>query len=295
MNWTILISTAVIGFGIAILLTFKNKPISRQSEINILQSLRTVEEIKAQKEEKQNSGLNIETLISNAQNRKKSRTADMLLQEYLHPEIQTAKTNKMKVIGGAVGFVLFMIMMVKLQGNMRILGILFPVLGYALPLFLFNAKRKAMQQTVIDAIPDLLGYLAIFLSKMSLYKTLNLILENISDEDDNILYASLRESIKEHQLGRGLEESITEKANALGVQEWISCIFTLNEGIRLGKNLQEVIQEIEDDFRNERKLKLEMEASKVTTKLSIISSTMFMPAIYTYTMVPAYLQLFKAL
>lgn len=287
MNWSIFATIVVIAIGFGILLTFRNKPITKNSEMNILQAVKTYDEMKAQETE---NSINFNKIFNPG---KRAKSSEALLHEYLHPEIQMAEVQRQKYIGGIIGLTVGIVLFLVIQGQMRAIGLIFPLVGYAAPIFWFNSRRKAMQQTVIDAIPDLLGYLSIFAPSLNVYKAMELIINNA--EDDNILYASLRESIQEYRLGRDLYDSLTEKANALGVQEWISCIFTLNEGVRIGKNIKEVIMEIEEDFRNERKLKLEMEASKVTTKLSLISSMMFMPAIYTYTMVPAYLQLFKAL
>lgn len=289
MNMTIFIAVIILGLGIGILLTARNKPISRGSESVLLHSIKTAEEV--------NNLYNIQKeegpLQKILQNNKKTKSTEELLTEYLNPDKMKENVKKQKMTFLAIGGVIAAVLFVILEGQMKIAGIVVPLVLYVAPEMIFNNKRKQIQQDVINCIPDLLGYMAIFIANMSVYKTMVLILDHI--DDDNILYASLRQSVKEHQFGRDLFESLDDQANLLGVQEWMSCVFAMNEGVRLGKDLRTVMLEIEEDYRNERKLRLEMDAAKVTTKLSIISSVLFMPAIYTYTLVPAYMELGKIL
>ena len=291
MNWPIFITITVIGLSVGILLTFKNKSISRNAETALLQSIQTNEELEVSTTD--NSLL--KQIFNNSESTKNAGSIERTYQEYIHPELLEAKNKRQKVLGLAVGAVIGIFLFILLSGQAKIVGLFVPLVGYIVPMFISNSKRKKMRQDVIESIPDLLGYMAIFIGGMSLYKTLDLILKHGDPKNETILHVSLRQSIKENQFGMDLFTSLENQAALLGVQEWISCVFTLNEGVRLGKELQTVVLEIEEDFRNERKLKLEMEASKVTTKLSLISSLLFMPSIYTYTMIPAYLQLFKVM
>lgn len=281
----------MIGLSVGILLTFKNKSLSREAEQNLLQAIQTNEELET--EDKKTNPL--VGLLQKTTNKKTTTDSEKMYQEYIHPELQDQKISQQKVTGLIVGAVIGVILFLVLKGQVKMVGVVFPIIGYAIPLFLASSKRKKMQQSVVDAIPDILGYMAIFIGSMSLYKTLDLILKHENPAAETILHASLRQSIKENQFGMDLFESLENQASILGVQEWTSCVFTLNEGVKLGKDLRTVVLEIEEDYRNERKLKLEMEASKVTTKLSLISSLLFMPSIYTYTMIPAYMQLFKVM
>jgi Flp pilus assembly protein TadB len=298
MNWIIFLAIATIGFSVGALVTFKNRPMSHSVELNIMQSAGALTEAPIKTENAGNE-FSVAKIISDIRTRSASGnnvvSSEAQLHEYLHPETQAAAAKRQKMLGLAVGSVIMAIGMLLLSGTMRMFVIAAPLIGYAVPMFLASSRTKKMRATVVDAIPDLLGYLSIFISSMSLYKCLELILSNVDAQDDNILYASLRQSLKEHQFGRDLFESLEEKAGLLGVEEWSSCVFTLNEGIKLGKDLRAVMMEVEDEYRAERRLKLEMAASQVTTKLSIVSSAMFMPSIYTFTMVPAYMKVFKVL
>lgn len=302
INWPIIVLIAGLGILLGLALTLRRQVVSGRDVREIVEGMQDADQSQIVEERERPFRLKVPFFSKEEEDESlgyRLAKSEMKLQRFLNPDEMKSVYDKYKkrfaLVGVAIALPIAGFAFVKGQ-QLGLLAIPIGVLlGWSIPLFMMNSKRAAMEQEVIDLIPDLLGYLSAFVTpEAELVGPIKMILRNDEEHADNILYASIREALKELKVGGNFYESLTQQANILGVDEWKSVVFTLNQARQVAdRNLVEIIREVESDFREERKLRLEMAASKVTTKLSTISSLLLVPSIYTYTMAPAYMQLFS--
>lgn len=304
MNWTLVVPILVIGILLGIGLTMKKRVVSRRDILDIAESMHGTEQgVEIVASQARPVRLKIPFLTKEDEPETMSfkvAQSEVKLHQFLNPEEMQASYTVYKQRFALIGLMITLPVAVVAFLSGQPFGVLaIPIgvlIGWTSPMQMMNGRRKTMEKEVVDIIPDFLGYLSAFVTpEAELVRPIEIILENDEENADNILYASIRESLKELKVGGSFYESLQDQANILGVDDWKSVVFTLNQARQIAdRSVVEIIREVEADFREERKLRMEMEAAKVTTKLSLIASTLLVPSIYTFTMAPAYMKLFSS-
>lgn len=299
INWFMVIGIVVVCFGIGLALTLKRKIINEKDILDMAANMRSSEEAidYLAKGIVDNTIWEEDELTTTSIEVKKAK-GDYRLQEFLNKDALEKTYNAKKLKFGGIGLIIGLIGMGGLlisgrTGGIIYLPLLIPAIGWIMPRFLLSNYTKKIEQEVVDIIPDILGYLSAFTDQEAqIVRPLEMIIENDDENADNILYASIREAIRGVGMGGTFYDSLQDHANRLNIDEWKGVVFTLNQARQVaGRDVLDIIKEVEADFRNDRRLLIEAQAAKVANQLSMISNLMLVPSVYIYTMVPAFMML----
>ena len=190
------------------------------------------------------------------------------------------------LIGGLVGFLLFLQSEQPLQGLLLILALAF--LGFYLPNFWLSRRVKARRRSIIRSLPDALDLLTI---SVEAGLGLDGALLEVVNKWDNALAEEFAIMLAELQLGRNRREALRGLAHRTGVQEIRTFTSALIQADELGMGIARPLALQAQQLRLKRRQYAEKLAHEAAIKMVGVMGVFIMPALFILILSPAILQL----
>lgn len=155
------------------------------------------------------------------------------------------------------------------------LTILFVAVTYA-PIYWLTRAAQLRKDQVQRTLPDFLDMVA---STVGAGLAMNAALAYAVDTAPGALGDEVKEALSEMRLGRSREEALKAVAGRLDQEELTTTIAAITQAERLGANIGQILNELAEDTRNHRLMRVETEAAKLPIKMVFPMAFFLLPAL----------------
>jgi tight adherence protein C len=170
-------------------------------------------------------------------------------------------------------------------------GIAAVAVGYVAPSFLLDRKVRDRQQSLRNAVPDLLDLLVVC-TEAGL--SLDASLQRVAREME-IGYPEMAFELKlvNAEIHAGIDRftALGNLATRTGVEEMMGFVASLGQSVRFGTSIGESLRVYAEEFRDKRRQRAEEEAAKLTVKLLFPLGLCLLPAFIIVTVGAAFFSL----
>jgi tight adherence protein C len=167
------------------------------------------------------------------------------------------------------------------------------IIGYLLPSYWINLKKKNRQLQIFHTLPDILDLLTVCVEAgLSMDAALIKITETPEFSNDPLAH-EIRTATMETRAGKPRIESLKDMAERIMVDDVKSLVTMLSQTERFGTSLSQALRSHSDSLRIRRRQIAEEAAAKTTIKMIFPLVLFILPALLVVILGPAIIQIAK--
>lgn len=218
---------------------------------------------------------------------------DLIVKAGLKEKVSIECFLGMKIIAPTVVFLLYFLLYLinGFSGNLLLLTITMPLVGYYVPDNVLNGKVKKRQWTLQVELPYVLNTLAI-ITDAGL--SLNEAIQKVCEIREGALVQELKKVIDEINIGILQRDALLRMSERCGVSEISSFIFTLIQNLEKGSSgVPIILKEQSKEIWEKRKNKARELGEKASMKLFLPMMLLTFPCLLIFLLGPALISLFQ--
>jgi tight adherence protein C len=209
-------------------------------------------------------------------------------------------TTPRKLLGYQVIVAIFLGMaalwLVPLAGGSGLLTIVLGagvgLLGWFLPMYYVNRRRRLRFDAMDRQMPDMIDLLVVTIEAgLGILASMRVAAESLGDP----LGQELRLTLQEQRMGLAVNEAIESLGRRADCPNMRIFVRSLTQGERLGVSIGTTMRNLALEMRKRRKAMVEEQAQKIPIKMLFPLAFLIFPAMFIVLLVPAFIKIFEAL
>jgi tight adherence protein C len=209
-------------------------------------------------------------------------------------------TTPRKLLGYQVILAIFLativLWLIPLAGGSGILAILLGagsgVLGWFLPIYYVNRRRRLRFEKMDRQMPDMIDLLVVTIEAgLGILASMRVAAENLADP----LGQELRLTLQEQRMGLSVNEAIGSLGRRADCSNMRIFVRSLTQGEKLGVSIGTTMRNLALEMRKRRKAMVEEAAQKLPIKMLFPLAFFIFPAMFIVLLVPAFIKIFEVL
>jgi tight adherence protein C len=205
-----------------------------------------------------------------------------------------------KLLGYQVILAIFLATLVlwaiPLAGGSGILAILLGagsgVLGWFLPVYYVNRRKRLRFEAMDRQMPDMIDLLVVTIEAgLGILASMRVASESLADP----LGQELRLTLQEQRMGLSVNEAIESLGRRADCSNMRIFVRSLTQGERLGVSIVTTMRNLALEMRKRRKAMVEEQAQKIPIKMLFPLAFLIFPAMFIVLLVPAFIKIFEVL
>jgi tight adherence protein C len=205
-----------------------------------------------------------------------------------------------KLLGYQVILAIFLATLVlwaiPLAGGSGILAILLGagsgVLGWFLPVYYVNRRKRLRFEAMDRQMPDMIDLLVVTIEAgLGILASMRVASESLADP----LGQELRLTLQEQRMGLSVNEAIESLGRRADCSNMRIFVRSLTQGERLGVSIGTTMRNLALEMRKRRKAMVEEQAQKIPIKMLFPLAFLIFPAMFIVLLVPAFIKIFEVL
>ena len=185
---------------------------------------------------------------------------------------------------------------VALAGGSGVLTILLAAgagtLGWFLPIYYVNRRRRLRFEAMNRQMPDLIDLLVVTVEAgLGILASMRVASESLPDP----LGQELRLTLQEQRMGLSVNEAIESLGRRADCSNMRIFVRSLTQGERLGVSIGTTMRNLALEMRKRRKAMVEEQAQKIPIKMLFPLAFLIFPAMFIVLLVPAFIKIFEVL
>jgi tight adherence protein C len=185
---------------------------------------------------------------------------------------------------------------VALAGGSGVLTILLAAgagtLGWFLPIYYVNRRRRLRFEAMDRQMPDLIDLLVVTVEAgLGILASMRVASESLPDP----LGQELRLTLQEQRMGLSVNEAIESLGRRADCSNVRIFVRSLTQGERLGVSIGTTMRNLALEMRKRRKAMVEEQAQKIPIKMLFPLAFLIFPAMFIVLLVPAFIKIFEVL
>jgi tight adherence protein C len=213
-----------------------------------------------------------------------------LIEAGVDPDVVTPQeVMTLKILAAGVALTLGLLLSSVMPG----LLLLTPALAwfaFVAPSIYVSRRRAARKARILAELPDIVGLLRAFLNaQVPLERALHLISQQMAEAGPgNLLAGELRNALGDYGLGETIEQSLSQMAERLGVEELKTVVGAIAHGKRLGSGMELILRDQELLVRLSQRNRATAAASQISTRLMGVLVGIYLPEFVILVMIPLF-------
>jgi tight adherence protein C len=205
-----------------------------------------------------------------------------------------------KLLGYQVILAIFLATLVlwaiPLAGGSGILAILLGagsgVLGWFLPVYYVNRRKRLRFEAMDRQMPDMIDLLVVTIEAgLGILASMRVASESLADP----LGQELRLTLQEQRMGLSVNEAIESLGRRADCSNMRIFVRSLTQGERLGVSIGTTMRNLALEMRKRRTAMVEEQAQKIPIKMLFPLAFLIFPAMFIVLLVPAFIKIFEVL